>query len=54
MCFPSLPPFPLRDPVILVSILKSGSGIPSSLIYAKRSGTFILSPRGEEINFIVK
>jgi len=27
---PSLPLFPLRDPVILISILKSGSGIPSS------------------------
>jgi len=40
---PSLPFFPRRDlakrppsTVILISILKSGSGIPSSPIYAKR------------------
>jgi hypothetical protein len=44
--FPLTAAFPLRDPVILISILKSGSGIPYSLIYAKRSGT-VSSPQGE-------
>jgi hypothetical protein len=33
---PSLSLFPLRDLVFLISILKSGSDIPYSLIYAKR------------------
>jgi hypothetical protein len=53
---PSLPLFPLWDlvkgppsAVILISILKSGSGIPHSLIYAKRSGTESSPPKGEEI-----
>jgi hypothetical protein len=36
---PSLPLFPLRDPVILISILESGSGIPHSLVYTKRGRT---------------
>jgi hypothetical protein len=46
MVSPSLPLFPLRDPVILFSILKSGSGIPHSLVYTKRGRT-VSSPHGE-------
>jgi hypothetical protein len=39
-----LPPFPLRDPVILISILRSGSGMMSlkdlkEHHYTKESGT---------------
>jgi hypothetical protein len=56
MFFPSLPLFPLRDlakgppsAVILISILKSGSGIPYSSIYAKRRGTASSPQRGEEL-----
>ena len=35
--------------VILISILKSGSGIPTSLIYVQRCGTLSSPRRGEEI-----
>jgi hypothetical protein len=44
---PSLSLFPLRDLVFLISILKSGSDIPYSLIYRQGCGTLFLSPQGE-------
>jgi hypothetical protein len=36
-----------RNPYLYISILKSGSDIPYSLIYAKRSGTVSSPPSGE-------
>jgi hypothetical protein len=46
---PSLPLFPLRDPVILISLLKSGSVIPSAPTYVKRCGTLSSPSKGRRI-----
>jgi len=46
---PSLSLFPLRDPVFLIYILKSGSDIPYSLIYRKGCGTLSSPLKGRGI-----